>query len=263
MKKPASDLFHRRMVLTLTAAMVCSIPAWAQRQPIRRVLVSTVKPDRVADFEAAVKQYNEVYAKVPGVRPVAMFQSLTGPYQFVLVRDYDKWADLDPGPVSKAIAANAELARINLRIGSCIESSTMIVEELQPDLSMPRPAGPPDLIRVARSRVRPDKTAEFEAIIKDELLPAHRKAGSKSFSVRRVRFGGPTNDYYLSTRLDGWADIAADSVRKAMGDEAYQRMVAKLTALTVERELNVYRYRADLSYDKASAGTAPTTAAAR
>src|SRR5258706_5202774 len=109
MRNLVSVVFNRRMVLALTAAIVCSFPAWAQRQPIRRVLISNVKPDRVADFEAAVKQYNEVYAKVPGVRSVAMFQSLTGPHQFVLVRDYDKWADLDPGPDSKAIAANAEL----------------------------------------------------------------------------------------------------------------------------------------------------------
>src|SRR5258708_36564652 len=114
----------------------------------------------------------------------------------------------------------------------------MVVEELLPDLRMPGPAGPPELIRIARSRVRPDKTAEFEAIVKDELLPAHRKAGSKSFSVRRVRFGGPTNDYYVSTRLNGWADIEGNSIRKTMGDEAYKRMVAKLTAITLQRELN-------------------------
>ena len=135
MQKLASDLFHRRLVLAFTAAIVCSTPAWAQRPAIRRVLMNNVKPDRVADFEAAVKQYNEAYARVPGVRSVTMFQSLTGPRQYVLVRDYDNWADLDPGPVSKAIAANAELARINLRIGSCIESSTMLVEELLPELS--------------------------------------------------------------------------------------------------------------------------------
>lgn len=255
-------MFHRRIVLTLAAAIVCSAPAWAQRQPIRRVLMSNVKPDRVADFEAAVKQYNEVYAKIPGVRSATMFQSLTGPHQYVLVRDYDKWADLDPGPISKAISENAELARINLRIGSCLESSTMLLEELLPELSMPRPDGPPQLIRLARSRIRPDKTAEFEAIVKDELLPAHRKAGSKSFNVRRVRFGGPTNDYYVSTRLSGWADVATDPIRKTMGNEAYQRMVAKLTAITLQRELNVYRFRADLSYDKTSTGTTPTTAAA-
>src|SRR5207249_2504333 len=146
---------------------------WAQRPPIRRVTMATIKPDRVAEFEAAVKEYNVAYAKIPGVRGRASFQSLTGPLQFVLVRDYDKWSDLDPGPITKALQENAEIARINQRIVNCIESQTNLVEELLPDLSMPtRPATAPRLIRLARSRIQPAKVAEFEALVKNELLPA-------------------------------------------------------------------------------------------
>ncbi len=251
---------RNRTVLALTAAIVLSVPAWAQRQPIRRVLMTSVKPDRAADFEAAVKQANALYAKIPGVRSRTMFQSLTGPHQYMLVRDYDKWADLDASPVTKALVANAELAAINLRIGSCTESSTMIIEELLQNLSMPtRPTEPPEIIRLARNRIRPDKTAEFEAIVKDELLPANLKAGSPSFTTRRVRFGGHTHDYYISTRLTGFADIANPGITKTMGEEAYRRMVAKLSAITLQRELNLYRFRPDLSYSS-EAKSAPTTA---
>lgn len=262
MENVTSGLFGRHAVLALTAAIVLSVPAWAQRMPIRRVLMTSVKNDRAADFEAAIRQYNAVLAKIPGARSRLMFQSLTGPYQFMMVRDYEKWSDLDPGPVSKAIAENAELAAINLRIGDCVESSTLLVEELLPDLSMPLPSEPPVIVRFARSRIRPDKVAEFEALVKNELLPANRKAGSKSFTIRRVRFGGPTNDYYLSTRLAGWVEIGNDSLRKSMGDEAYQKMVAKLTAVTLERELNLYRFRSDLSYG-AAPGTVPSQVTSR
>ena len=247
------SVFRRRAVLAFTAAMVLSAPMWGQRPTIRRATLSTVKSDRTGDFEAAVKQYNEIYAKIPGVRPRGIFQSLTGPHQFVLVRDYDKWEDLDTGPVTKAVMANAELGRLNLRIVACLEQTTNLVEELLPELSMPRAAGPPEIIRLARNRIRSDKTAEFESIVKNELLPAYRKAGTP-LTVRRVRFGAPTNDYYLSSRLASWADVGVESIRKAMGDEAYQRMVAKLTAITMERELNLYRFRPDLSY------SAPATA---
>jgi hypothetical protein len=248
MKSLATAAFNRRFVVAFTAMIVLSAPAWAQRPTIRRVLIANVKSDRTADFESAVKQYNEVYAKITGARSNGMFQSLTGSHQYALVRDYAKWDELDPGPVAKAVRENAELGRISLRINTCVESSLMLVEELLPDLSMPRPDTPPEMIRIARSRIRPDKTAEFEAIIKSDLLPAYKKAGRPSFSVRRVRFGGPSNDYYLSTRLGNWAEVENNSVRKAMGDEAYQRMVAKLTAITLERELNVYRFRPDLSF---------------
>ena len=88
---------------------------------------------RVADFEAAVKKTNEIYAKISGVRSRLMFQSLTGPQQFMLVRDYDKWADLDAGPVAKALAANAELARINLHMDALGEEAYRHGDETRGD----------------------------------------------------------------------------------------------------------------------------------
>ena len=118
--------FSQRAVLAFTAAVAFSAPAWAQRPAIRRALVTNVRPDRIDDF----------------------------------VRDYDKWTDLDAGPVSKALAANPVSARINQRIMSYVESSTMLVEELLPELSAGgSPADPPPKSSVspetASGRTRP------------------------------------------------------------------------------------------------------------
>jgi hypothetical protein len=79
---------------------------WAQ-PTISRVLNTVVKPGRVADYEAAVKQYNEVYSKITGVRARVVFQSMTGPNQF---------RRIDRGPGTEAFIGNAEAARINTRI---------------------------------------------------------------------------------------------------------------------------------------------------
>ena len=85
--------------------------------------------------------------------------------------------------------------------------------------------------------------------MKSELLPAYKKAG-RSLTVRQVRFGAPTSKFYVSTRIANWADAEKNPIRDAMGAEAYARMVAKFEALTTLRELDVFRYRADLSYVK-------------
>jgi hypothetical protein len=246
MRNPVSALFTRRVVLGFTAAAFLSIPAWGQRPPIRRVSMTVVKPDRIGDFEAAVKQFNEAYAKVPGGRSRTMFQSLTGQTEYMLVRDYDKWSDLDaPNPT----LTNVDLARINVRIMSCFQSMVTLIEELKPELSSPTsPSEPPTIIRLARSRIRPEKVAEWESIVKNELLPAYVKAGAKSITVRKVRFGGPNTDYYISTRKQNWADAGANELAASMGADAYKAMVSKLTGLSVQRELNLYRYRADLTY---------------
>ena len=85
----------------------------------------------------------------------------------------------------------------------------MVIQELQPELSTATtPSEPIQLLRIARNRILPGKRKEWEVIVKNELLPAYRKAGYGSFTVRRVRFG----------------------------------------ALTESRELNVYRFRQDLSF---------------
>lgn len=243
-----TNAFQNRAILAFTTALVLAIPAWAQRPPIRRALIATVKADRVGDFEAAVKQYTDVYSKVAGVHSYGTFQSMTGNNQYVMVRDYDKWSELDPSPLTKALAENSELSRINQRILSCVETGTSLVEELLPELSMAAPSDHPNIIRVAHNHIQSGKNVEFEALVKNELLPAYKKAGAKSFTVRRVRFGGSTTDYYLSTRVDGWADAGANALSKSMGEAAYQAMAAKLTALTVDREINLYRFRTDLSY---------------
>jgi hypothetical protein len=119
------------------------------------------------------------------------------------------------------------------------------------------PSEAPKLIRVARSRVRPDKVKEYEELVKNEVFPAYQKAG-RTLTVRRVRFGAPTGEYWMSTRISGFAEMETDPVQQAMGAETYARMVAKLTPLTTERELNVLRFREDLSY---SAPQTTTTAA--
>jgi hypothetical protein len=245
----------------LAAVALLSVPSWAQ-QPISRVVTTVVKPDRVADFEAAVKQYNEVYSKITGARARAMFQSMTGPNRFRRAISYEKWGDLDRGPGAEAFIGNAELARINARIQSCVQSSTTEIEVLLPDLSLPRPSDAPKLVVVSRSRIRPDKIAEYTVIVKDELMPALKKGGAKSFSVRRVRFGAPTNEFYTSMRVDNWAEAGGTNIaRSAMGEDAYQTMVSKLTALTLAREQDVFRYRGDLSYAPASGGGSTSTSA--
>lgn len=207
-------------------------------------MITSVKPDRAADFEAAVKQYNEVYAKSGGTQARLQYQSLTGPTEYRLVRNYNTWAEMD---APSGTNSNADLARIVTRINACFEHSTTVISEVVQELTLPQAATPPVLVRIARVRVRPDKVQEWTAIVKDEMMPAYKKAGL-TFTVRRARMGAPSSEFYISTRAANWAEAGATGTRQVMGDEAYQRVLPKLNAITTLLETNLYRYRADLSY---------------
>lgn len=231
---------------TLAAAVAfCAVStAQQQRLPISRTLTSTLKADRVADFVAAVKDYNAAYAKIPGGRARIQYQSLTGANRYRLVTSYADWAAMD---APSAVAGNAEIARAMSRINSCIDSSTTVITELLPDLSTPQASGAPNLLRITTVRVRRDKVQEWLSIVKNEMLPAYKKAG-RTLTVRQARFGAQTNEFYLTTRIANWADAGKNPILDAMGKEAYDRMAAKISAITTLLERDIFRYRADMSW---------------
>src|SRR5580658_1137570 len=83
------------LVAMLAAAAALAAPASAQSANIRSVTFYTVKPDRIGDFQAEIKEYNAILAKAGSDRYSTVWVSLTGPYEYARVQMYSKWADLD------------------------------------------------------------------------------------------------------------------------------------------------------------------------
>ena len=79
----------------LLAVAALATPASAQDANIRSVTFYTVKPDRIADFQAEVKEYNAILAKAGSDRYSTIWVALTGPHEYARVQMYSKWADLD------------------------------------------------------------------------------------------------------------------------------------------------------------------------
>jgi hypothetical protein len=135
------------------------------------------------------------------------------------------------------------------RSQSCVESTETVIQEVIPDLSLPRSEESPAFLRVLRTRVQPSKVDEYLALLKSDVMPAVRKSGAKSYSVVRVRYGVAGPEFFSSSGLAGWGDLDGDApMVKAMGREAYDRYLSKRNALIVETEASVYRYLPELSY---------------
>ncbi len=115
-------------------------PASAQDANIRSVTFYTVKPDRIGDFQAEVKEYNAILAKAGSDRYSTIWVSLTGPYEFARVQMYSKWADLDNtiGNDPKLKDQAADLARASFRIIECTSSWRREIQVVNPDLQPAR-----------------------------------------------------------------------------------------------------------------------------
>ncbi|HTB13537.1 MAG TPA: hypothetical protein VK752_18285 [Bryobacteraceae bacterium] len=239
-------------VFALGAAAMVIAPARGQQANIQSIRFYTVKPDRVADFLAATKEYTDVVRKGGSERYFFLLHSLTGANEYVRVDTYTKWADIDEtGPELKMKEMAAQLQGITTRIFQCIESSHRIIDEIQPDLSLPQTGGV-QMLRVLRTRVRPEKVSEYTALVKSESLAAAKKAGLKFYTVSQVRYGEPSTEFVSVSGLSKWADLDGGLwIQKAMGEEGYQRFLAKLRPLTIESEAEIYSVVFESSYQPA------------
>ena len=233
--------------LTVAAALVTS--AFAQQGKIQSVSFYTIKPDRVGDFQAAVKEYNAAYAKAGSTRYSSVWQSLTGPRTYVVASYYGKWADLDAGPDPKMKDVAADVARINARINACIESGRRIIAEIQPDLSIEQATEMPKMIRVLTTEVRPEKYREYLALVKSDILPAAQKGGLKLYEFSETIFGGPNTEVTSVVGMDNWAELDGGfGIEKTLGKDGYEALRVNIRPLIVRSEYDEYRFHPELSY---------------
>ncbi len=235
--------------LALPLLLGVSAPAMAQDANIRTISRYRVKPDRDGDFRAAVKEYVAILKKANPDRSFTMWAALTGPREYILAAYFGKYAEFDVMEDPKLKEVQAELTGIAARLNACVESSERYIDEILPDLSLPRSAEIPKMVRVMRSQVKPDKVDAYTSLLKSELFPAVQKSGMKVYLTARVRLGRPSQEFSSIVGLDGWASLDGQPpVVLAMGADNYRQFVARITPLVEFSEVNVYRYLPDLSY---------------
>lgn len=239
-------LCHCMLAVGVAAALVTSASAQGN---IRSVTFYTVKPDRVGDFQTEIKEYLALKAKAGSTEYSSTWLSLTGPRTYALATYYTKWADLDAtsDPKMKDLAADA--ARITERILDCTESRHRVIEEVNPDLTLPDSGKIPTLIRVLTTQVRPDKVNDYLALAKSDIFPAVKKSGAKDYSIAQGRYGEPSTVFTSVIGFSNWADLDAGiGAQKGLGKEGYQSLLGKLMPLVDSTQSDIYRFQPDLSY---------------
>jgi hypothetical protein len=238
---------HCILAVGVAAALVTS--AYAQTGNIRSVTFYTVKPDRVGDFQAEIKEYLALKAKAGSTEYSSTWLSLTGPRTYALVTYYAKWADLDAGADPKMKDQAADAARIVERLLDCTESRHRIIEEVNPDLSLADSGKMPAMIRVLVTEVRAEKYNDYIALVKSDILPGIKKSGQKDYSIAQTRYGAPNTEVTSVIGLSNWADLDGSiGLEKGIGKDAYQKFLEKLRPLIVSSQADIYRFQPDLSY---------------
>lgn len=251
MSKQFSRVFMPVLSFVMAVAVIPPILAQSKPATIRTIMTYTVKTDRAGDMAAAIKEYNAILKKALWDKSYTMWRSTTGPTEFVRVDYHAKWAELDAvtSKDPKFKEYQNELARITLRITDSFLTSSRVVDIVNPEISLPRPAEMPKMIMVWTAHVKQGKMREAIEMEKNEYAPAVKSAGIKLYAFATTRFGAPANEVRSTTGLDSWADLdQANPVRKAMGDEKYRAFSDKMGALLDDYRYEIFRYDSELSY---------------
>jgi hypothetical protein len=239
----------RRGLLALPILACLALPALAQTPVIQAVTRFRVKPDRVADFRAAVMDYSALLKKANVDESSYWMVAQSGEPLFLLIRRYNGYAGLDTVNNPKLKDVSADLARALARENSCVESRERTISEILPDLSLPASAEMPKMVRVLWSTVKPDRLNDYMDMVKSDIVPAMKKAGVKFYMTTRVRYGGATNVFVSAQGIDSWADLDKPSpLVQSLGQDGYRKVMDKRAQMITASEAQVVRYQPALSY---------------
>lgn len=238
----------KRMIVCAFIAATLVGNAGAQDRNIQHRRTYAVKRDRIADWESTIKELNAVYKKANVDAPTLVFQSLTGPDRFLVVRYYEKVSQA----VSNRTAAfknnhEAEYMTLNMRLGAYVDDRETRVSERDGELSLPRPTEIPPYIRTIRTVVKPGHVDEFRALVKEWVNAGLKPGGVKTYIISQTRMGGATTEFLSGTGVQALTELDESAPRKAMGEAKFKAWMAKRDAVMNYSEVNLYRYRPELS----------------
>ncbi len=105
---------------------------------------------------------------------------------------------------------------------------------------------------LASLHVAPGRADDFAAWVKDEYLPAAKKAEIKNLWVSADVHGADPNERVIVRPIRSMAEFdAGPFTTKALGAEGARKMMSKTNGIVDSVNYRVVRYRADLSYQMA------------
>ncbi len=217
-----------------------------------------IKPDRIAEWRDLRRQVVDIFKKAGLEHTQLVYASLTGPFEYVIVRQYAKWEDLaaasQQSPKLKDSAA--QLASLNSRMFACVESMSRDLGRVS-DVSYGMSEEPAPMVRVLRTTLKPGGAGEYMNLVKSEVVPAYQKAGIKTFVQITPSFGSGA---VISVIPMSYKDLdGGNPLVKALGSERSAALLKKLDAHIVRRDADLFAYNAGLSYRPGAAAATPGT----
>jgi hypothetical protein len=231
-----------QVALAPSAAPAPQSAIWNQVRIIR------VKGDRVADFEARIKELSA--AMTNRGRGFNVWQVVLGDQNtYHIVSQLESFASL-PQQQANPPMEQAQWTGWLERIAGTIDSQVMGVAQVHADLSMmpQQVQASPELMILVTDKLLPGKREEFVALLRNELMPAFRKSSIIGLVANEMAFGSGTGDWVFAVPVQSWAELDKPMpLFTSMGQQAAEELLSRADAMVERSETIVLRTRSDLS----------------
>ena len=169
---------------------------------------------------------------------------------FGIVTPIDKFATDDMPPLALRVLGDGPGRAYGDKLAAMTVARRTFAVQDRGELSMP-PAPNAKFVAaiLADVTIVSGHAAQYEAYLKDDLLPLLKKDNTVGFVVSRTVFGGNANEYHEVTYLASFADIDKGPAQVRLLNAAERTaMAAKITPHVAHVERTILRHMPDLSY---------------
>jgi hypothetical protein len=225
-------------------------------QPARNwslVNIVTLKPEMANEWVEFQKAQTIPAQKRGGVTMRSTWQDgapFGEGFTYAIVTPVAKFADFDQPPlITRTLGADAARA-YNEKLRRMIDHSRTIGIQDRAELSI-QPAANAKIVGAILTTVVVvnGHAAEYEAYIKDDLLPVLKRGSVLGYQVARTVFGGDANEYTTVQFFDSFAEIDKGPLTtRVLGAGPAAALAAKAAPHVASSTRTLLRYAPDLSF---------------
>jgi hypothetical protein len=229
----------------LLVGVCAGVSSMGQKAPVHSTITYRVKPGQYTEWQDLRKQMVDLNKKAGTSRTQLIYSTQSGPLEYLLVQNYAKFEDLGAGLDPKLKEFEGQRSSLNARMLNCLESMSRDLGRVS-ELSYGMNEEPAPMVQLVRTVLKPGARTDFLNLLKNEIVPAYKKAGIKTFVLITPTYG---EGVMASVIPMSWKDVdEGGPLVKALGQEGYAALLKKLDALTVRRHVDMLRYWPALSY---------------
>jgi hypothetical protein len=169
---------------------------------------------------------------------------------YAVVTPIEKFEDYDKPPLVQRVLTGDALRAYQQKNASLVASNHMFAVQDRAELSIP-----PASTAKVRGAILTDVTIvnghgeQYEAYIKNDLLPVLKRGNVFGYSVSRTVFGGNANEYHTVQYFDSYGEIDKGPITvRVLGQAASLALVGKATPHVASINRTILRYVPELSF---------------